>query len=455
MLKMTEAEILRTYYPDGLSDGIPGPSITIIETAPSTKPPSEASAESESRTSSPPLLSPPLSSPTLRRIITRDFLRGLVNEALRNGHPTSEVHKETALGEMIDVQTIGSRGEVQDRTIYLEIESEVPETIITEEQHLQFALQKLVDNAIKFTEQGSIRIGVKMSRTAPVIEIWVADTGCGILKESQSNIFKPHFQQDSSISRSRDGLGLSLFNAKAQVRKNLGGDVTLERSETSGPNKGSEFLIRLPISSLESGLIYTPFVGTSSPPPGSRSPPRHEINIPAKINITELTSTPTLARIQVPRPSARKRQSFNPKLAKDYPLNILVAEDNAINRNVAIGSLNKLGYTTCTITVAFDGAEAVKKYQQSLEKPPKERYHAVLMDIWMPNMDGYEATRQIVELASESGEGERLKVFAVTADVTSESIDRAKAAGMHSFLAKPYKVADIERLIVENFDRCC
>ncbi|CZR51171.1 related to histidine kinase tcsA protein [Phialocephala subalpina] len=451
MFTMAEAENLRTYYPDGIITD--GPAISITETAPSTKPPSEVSVtESEPRCS--PLLSPAFSSSTLRRIITRDFLRSLVNEALRNGHPTSEVHNETDLGEKIDVKTIGSRGEVQDRTIYLEIESDVPEVIITEEQHLQFALQKLVDNAIKFTEHGSIRITVKISRGPQVVEIWVVDTGCGISEESKSNLFKPHFQQDSSISRSRDGLGLSLFNAKAQVRKNLGGDVTLERSDTEGPSKGSEFLIRLPISTLEVGPTDTALVG-ASPPPTYCHPLCRSWSEPAISSDKTLdASTSTLpTRSNPPKQAARKRQSFNPKLAVEYPLNILIAEDNAINRNVAVGSLNKLGYSNANITVTFDGLEAVKVFEASLSKPPAERFTAVLMDIWMPNMDGYEATRKIVDLSRVNGHS--TKVIAVTADVTGESAERAKAAGMESFLAKPYKVADIERLIVENFDRYC
>ncbi|KAE8446902.1 hypothetical protein EG329_011533 [Mollisiaceae sp. DMI_Dod_QoI] len=453
MFTMTEAEILQTYCSDGMISG--GPSISITETAPSTKPPSEVSVtESELRFS--PLLSPAILSPTLRRVITREFLRSLVNEALRNGHPTSEVHNETDLGEKIDVRTIGSRGEVQDRTIYLEIEPDVPEVIITEEQHLQFALQKLVDNAIKFTEHGSIRITVKIARTSQVVEIRVVDTGCGISEESKSNLFKPHFQQDSSISRSRDGLGLSLFNAKAHVRKNLGGDVTLERSNTEGPSKGSEFLIRLPISSLEAGLADAPLVGTPPPPTHSLQPcrasPWSDTNILSNASF-DFSTTTLPSRPTPPKPAARKRQSFNPGLAREYPLNILIAEDNAINRNVAVGCLNKLGYRNSNITVTFDGLEAVKRYEASLDKPPAERFNAVLMDIWMPNMDGYEATRKIVDLAREKGE--LMKVIAVTADVTGESIERAKAAGMADFLPKPYKLADIERLIVENFDKCC
>jgi CheY-like chemotaxis protein len=129
----------------------------------------------------------------------------------------------------------------------------------------------------------------------------------------------------------------------------------------------------------------------------------------------------------------------------------LIAEDNAINRNVAIGQLNKLGYSNERITVAFDGLEAVKSYEESLSKPPSERFNAILMDIWMPDMDGYEATRKIMELARANGEN--TTIVAVTADITEDSIDRAKDAGMDGFLAKPYKTLDLEHMIIQQFSR--
>jgi len=75
------------------------------------------------------------------------------------------------------------------------------------------------------------------------------------------------------------------------------------------------------------------------------------------------------------------------------------------------------------------------------------------MDIWMPNMDGYEATTKIMDIAKAYGE--TTKIIAVTADITGDSVERAKAAGMQGFLAKPYKVLDIEHLIVDNFAKCC
>lgn len=400
-----------------------------------------------------------------QRVMLRTFLRTVVHEALQSGHPTSEVHTETDRGETIEVRTEGSRGEIQDRTIHLELDPDVPEVVMTEEQHLQFALQKVVDNAIKFTDEGSITIKVSLSKNSQTVEIRVIDTGRGIPEASRSYLFHPHFQEDPSISRSKDGLGLSLFNAKAHVRKRLGGDVMLERSSTKGPSKGSQFLIRLPISSIDIDGTETPLVGStpSTPIPQSlsslRPSSRSNLGGPT-IRSTSSSSSSSVSYFPSESPPpivtvarSKKRLSFNPNLAKDYPINFLIAEDNAINRNVAVGSLKKLGYSKDNITVAFDGLEAVRSYKDSLSRPRESRFSGVLMDIWMPNMDGYEAAEKILNIGRENGEN--TKVIAVTADITGQSAEKAKEVGMHGFLAKPYKVNDIERMIIQNFPRAC
>ncbi|KAG0650826.1 Histidine kinase 1 [Hyphodiscus hymeniophilus] len=452
MFTMTEAEILHTFYPTESTLTTDEGLVPMTDMAESTKATSEVDCGSYPATSKrgSPLPSPVLKSSSHHRVVTRDFMKSLVAEILRSGQPTSEKHTTTQLGEIIEVETLGSRGEVQERTIHLNIEPDVPQAIITEEQHLHFSLQKVIDNAIKFTESGSITITVKLAKNLQMVEIWVVDTGCGIAEESKPSLFKPHFQEDASISRSRDGLGLSLFNAKAHVRKNLGGDVTLERSATEGPAKGSEFLIRLPISILESGSTETPLVGTpiTSTQP-CRPSPWADQNTQSNFSSSESIKN-SLDLSSVPQ-SPRKRAPINRNLAKEYPLNILIAEDNPTNRNVAIGSLNKLGYSKENITIAYDGLDAVKRYQESLSRPVAQRFDAILMDIWMPKMDGYEATAKIMELATLHGE--RTTIVAVTADITEDCVRRSKQAGMHGFLAKPYKVLDIEHLILEHFSQ--
>ena len=346
MYTTTEAEMLRAYE---LNSNVQYANTLV------GKPPSEIESDGAVLGGKDANITPPaLSSSTQKRIVTRDFIQRLVTECLRSGHPIKEVHTETVLGEMIEVQTIGDSGQSHNRTLHLNVDIDVPEVIVTEEQHLYFSLQKVVDNAIKFTESGSINISVKMSKGLHVVEIWVVDTGCGISEESQLSIFKPHFQEDASRNRTRDGLGLSLFNAKAHVRRNLGGDVTLERSATEGPFKGSEFLIRLPI--FNNSTINTPLIKT--PTPGQALHLDHDSNHLA--SYFPEPSTP-MREVSPPKRSTRKQKLFNRNLATSYPLNILIAEDNQINRNVALGCLHKLGYPKTSITLAFDGVEAVRR----------------------------------------------------------------------------------------------
>jgi CheY-like chemotaxis protein len=147
--------------------------------------------------------------------------------------------------------------------------------------------------------------------------------------------------------------------------------------------------------------------------------------------------------------TARKRAAFNPHLSSEYPLNILIAEENITNSHLAFGSLKKLGYTSQNITVVFDGLVAINHYETSLSWPPTQRYNVVFMDPLMPDMHSYDATTKIIDMAKAHGEA--TKIIAVIADMTSDSVDRAKAAGVHGILTKPYKVLDIEHLIIDNF----
>lgn len=413
--------------------------------------------------SPPPLFNKNLSSDR-RQVSTRTFIRKLVRQAIRCMRPVDKVRVPHELGETIYVKTEGPRGNIDELTINVVVSPEVPERIITKELHLTFAVMKVVDNAIKFTPNGEITVSMRLSRNSQLVEISVIDTGCGISEESKEHLFKPHFQEDATISRSRDGLGLSLFNAKAHVRRSLSGEMTLERSEIDGPGKGSEFLIRFPLevhherNKRASLSPKTPGQTIASPaisPHGSPQLPSHTTNGYATYPSPGLPTRP-FPPIPPPallsRPS--KKSSFDRDLASRIPLTFLVAEDNAVNRSILIGYLKKLGYATSSISIAFDGAEAVAQYTASLTAVGPT-IDAVLMDLWMPNMDGYEATERILEMsagpAARSGEGDGPVVFAVSADITSDSLARAKGAGMRGFVSKPYRVMDIQKLIVEHF----
>lgn len=142
------------------------------------------------------------------------------------------------------------------------------------------------------------------------------------------------------------------------------------------------------------------------------------------------------------------------ELAHKYPLTFLVAEDNKINRKLLVSMLSKFGYKT--VHEAYDGAEAVRQMEKH------RSVDVVLMDLWMPYMDGYEATERILAMAATAGGavvngagsgGSRKTgtptVLAVTADVTDGALERAAKVGMKGFMTKPFKLLDLQRLILE------
>lgn len=145
------------------------------------------------------------------------------------------------------------------------------------------------------------------------------------------------------------------------------------------------------------------------------------------------------------RKSSASITGIDRELATKYPLTFLVAEDNKINRKLLVSMLSKFGYKT--IHEAYDGAEAVRQMSKN------QTIDVVLMDLWMPFMDGYEATEKILAMSYGTngvrGSPGGPTVLAVTADVTDGALERAAKVGMKGFMTKPFKLMDLQRLILE------
>lgn len=327
------------------------------------------------------------------------------------------------------------------------------------------------------------------------------DTGPGIPQAFLPYLFKPFSREDDSLTRQKEGLGLGLLVAKGLARK-IGGDLICVRSDTDGSHRGSEFELRVPLSYTDSNSrattpARTPTpawfsasepVGKSrvrqTPPIDRRRTPRsqqtpHTGKSPDPFSFTKATSPlapaslsrrNSLSQLNQATPprrhSTKRTPTFDRNLARKHPLTFLVAEDNKINRNLLVSMLGKLGYTG--VYEAFDGAEAV--HQMSIDRTARgeKPIDVILMDLWMPNMDGYEATQRIFAMEREQGkrrqkglEGEDnddrarrkqaggVTVLAVSADVTDSALERASEVGMEGFMTKPYKLLDLERLILE------
>jgi CheY-like chemotaxis protein/HPt (histidine-containing phosphotransfer) domain-containing protein len=222
----------------------------------------------------------------------------------------------------------------------------------------------------------------------------VADTGIGMAEEQQARLFRPFSQADASTTRRYGGTGLGLAISK-QLVEIMGGELGVE----SEPGVGSTFSFTLPLAKRE---------GESHAAPSAKS------------------AAPN-------RKVARQQDSGAPK-AHRAGARVLVAEDTPTNRLVATELLKRRGFDADLVST---GAEAV-------EALSRNAYAAVLMDIQMPGMDGYEAT---AEIRRREGAGRRTPIIAMTAHALQGDREKALAAGMDDYLSKPVRPEQLDRVL--------
>lgn len=272
----------------------------------------------------------------------------------------------------------------------------VPQFVKSDPTRLKQILINLVNNGIKFTSHGSVRISVSVEDkvgSKNVLRFEVVDTGIGIPPDRLQSLFKTFSQTDVSFTRRFGGTGLGLAISKNLVEL-MGGHIGVESFE----NDGSTFWFTL---NMEDGER----VVTSS----------FEV---------QNTNTPTNTEPSKPMNPTKK-------------LHVLLAEDNLINQKVAMMVVQKMGFT---VDVAMNGKIAVDKFSQN-------SYDMILMDIMMPEMDGIEATKIIRELEKNKTPGKRIKIVALTANAMKEDREKCLSSGMDDYLSKPFKPEDLESLL--------
>jgi signal transduction histidine kinase/CheY-like chemotaxis protein len=261
------------------------------------------------------------------------------------------------------------------------------DTLIGDPTRVRQILFNLLGNAIKFTERGRVTVNAS---TSPVgggrtrVLLTVSDTGIGIDEETRKRLFQPFAQADSSTTRrfGGTGLGLSIVRRLAQL---MDGDISAE----SKPGAGSTFYVRLHFDVAPRDALF---------------------------HATQQSAIP----VRRARPSAP---------AAERPL-VLVVDDHPVNQEVLVRQLDLLGIASDT---ADDGVEALQAW---LDKP----YAAVLADIHMPRMDGYEFARRLRAIEAERHDHTRTPVVAVTANAMKGEEERCLAAGMDAYLVKPVNI---------------
>ena len=329
----------------------------------------------------------------------------------------------TSIRELVDavVALFKARAFGMHIDIYHELDPSLPEAVRVDPLRLRQILLNLVQNAVKFTEVGFVRVSVDWKPAADVsvpgqLMVSVADSGIGIPEAKAARLFESFYQAETDPDRRYGGSGLGLTICQRLVTM-MGGHIEVESTE----GVGSVFRFSVPAEACSAG--EEPSAGSS----GTGGPATGENGRDAGAERGGATG---------PGDPATIAAAFE-KL--EGSLSVLLAEDNAVNQKVAMRMLEKGGLRA---DLAVDGEAAVEAYRE-------KRYDIILMDIQMPRLSGTEATKQIREL---SGTRDRPWIIALTAGALQENKAEAFEAGLNDYLSKPFtaqtllgKIADAAR----------
>ncbi len=301
-------------------------------------------------------------------------------------HP-EPCHLQAFMDEMVTLFS----AMVRDKRIQLESDlTQAPaETLLVDHQRLRQILFNLLGNAIKFTEQGFVRVRLQVAKRNTehcTVVFSVEDTGPGIPAEHLSMIFEEFGQSSRHFTKAGAGLGLSITHQLVEL---MGGDLSV----SSEVGQGSIFTVQLTfdvVRQLEGGQHLEAFA-----------------------------------------PS--------PELLDDLGFKVLVVEDNSVNRKVIGALLGRLG---CSAEVIEDGRQVPSWLEQ-------ESFDVILMDCEMPVMDGFETTR-LVRGWEQQHQRQRIPIIALSAHVLDETKEQCLACGMDDFLQKPARLELLKSTLIQH-----
>ena len=309
------------------------------------------------------------------------------------------------------------RGRAREKNLAFELECqpEVPAIIYTDPTRLRQILFNLAGNAIKFTRTGTVllRVGVEPVEGSGVLYFDVIDTGIGIPADQIESLFHPFTQADSSHTRKYGGSGLGLAISQ-QLAALLGGELAV----ASQPGSGTCVRLTLRLDAAKLGGPALSSRVSAVPVPGPTDPARAEGALPDTASAANAPSPPGAAAAPA-APRAR----------------VLLAEDTADSQMLISLLITELGYSVQT---ADNGCIAVDEALDAWHR--EEPYDVILMDIQMPELDGYAATTALRDAGYEG------PIVAITAHAMGGSRERCLEAGCDDFLTKPIDHAQLADL---------
>ncbi len=271
----------------------------------------------------------------------------------------------------------------------VEIDHKIPAVVFVDAPRIRQVVVNLLSNAIKFTHKGFVKWTVMLVATEPTlngeivtIRFEVSDSGIGVPKAKQKEIFSSFNQLDSKVSRQYSGVGLGLSISQG-ILGMMGTQIHLE-SEFA---QGSKFTFELKAKSEKS----------------------------AKVTIN---------------PTSKTKVKFDKELGLICPLKILIAEDNEINQKLLKINLNKMGYNPVIVSNG----------QEALDELKIQEFDVIFMDVQMPVMDGVTATKEIVRMYGNT----KPIIIAVTANAMGTDKQSYIEAGMDDYISKPFTTNEIE-----------
>jgi len=284
----------------------------------------------------------------------------------------------------------------KEQKLFIEIDDNIPDILVCDDQRLSQVITNLLSNAVKFTpDQGAISLKAALAGhegNVYTVQFQVTDTGIGITEEQQTKLFTSFGQAESGTMRKFGGTGLRLVISKRIVEM-MGGEISM----TSEPDKGTifTFTVKAEEPGEENAGVLIPGAEANSP-------------YPDKERVNSL---------------------------KDYC--VLLAEDVDINREIVLSLLEP---TSLKIECAENGLMALNMFTEN-----PDRYDMILMDVQMPEMDGYEATRMI--RAMNTPEALKIPIVAMTANVFREDVAKCIEAGMDDHVGKPLDLSEVFRVL--------